>query len=134
MMAQPHIYSHQQQYPPADWSHTLASHQQHGHGQNTAAAQQQQHQQHYNRLAAGSAANGESAGYAVGNADGSPASAGSIGSTADERRVLDWIAQLMNPAQREAALLELSKKREQFPQLALILWHSFGTRIVQRST
>ena len=28
---------------------------------------------------------------------------------------------------REAALLELSKKREEFPDLAPILWHSFGT-------
>ena len=46
--------------------------------------------------------------------------------SAEERRVLQWIAQLMDPATREAALLELSKKREQFPQLALILWHSFG--------
>jgi hypothetical protein len=28
---------------------------------------------------------------------------------------------------REAALLELSKKREDFPDLAPMLWHSFGT-------
>ena len=28
--------------------------------------------------------------------------------------------------QREAALLELSKKREQYEDLALVLWHSFG--------
>ena len=46
--------------------------------------------------------------------------------SAEERRVLEWVAQLMNPNMRESALLELSKKREQFPQLALILWHSFG--------
>jgi CCR4-NOT transcription complex subunit 9 len=45
----------------------------------------------------------------------------------DNRRVLDWIAQLMKPSTRETALLELSKKREQVPELALILWHSFGT-------
>lgn len=44
----------------------------------------------------------------------------------DNRRVLDWIAQVLRPDTREAALLELSKKREQVPELALILWHSFG--------
>lgn len=44
----------------------------------------------------------------------------------DHKRVLDWIAQLMSPNTRENALLELSKKREQVPELALILWHSFG--------
>ena len=35
--------------------------------------------------------------------------------------------QLTNPEQRESALLELSKKREAFSDLAPILWHSFGT-------
>ena len=44
----------------------------------------------------------------------------------DNRRTLDWIAQLLSPATRETALLELSKKREQVPELALVLWHSFG--------
>jgi hypothetical protein len=46
--------------------------------------------------------------------------------TEENRRVLEWIAQLMKPNTRETALLELSKKREQVPELALILWHSFG--------
>lgn len=51
------------------------------------------------------------------------------GNTNDEnRRVLEWIAQMMRPDTRESALLELSKKREQVPELALILWHSFGKR------
>ncbi|KAF2667697.1 Rcd1-like protein [Microthyrium microscopicum] len=44
----------------------------------------------------------------------------------DNRRTLEWIAQLLNPSSRETALLELSKKREQVPELALVLWHSFG--------
>jgi CCR4-NOT transcription complex subunit 9 len=44
----------------------------------------------------------------------------------ENRRVLGWIAELMNGNSRESALLELSKKREQVPELALILWHSFG--------
>lgn len=34
---------------------------------------------------------------------------------------------LTNPAAKETALLELSKKRESFPELAPYLWHSFGT-------
>lgn len=34
---------------------------------------------------------------------------------------------LTNPQSRENALLELSKKRESFPDLAPYLWHSFGT-------
>lgn len=33
----------------------------------------------------------------------------------------------VSSAVRENALLELSKKREEFPDLAPILWHSFGT-------
>jgi hypothetical protein len=40
-----------------------------------------------------------------------------------EQLVLD----LADPATREAALLDLSKKREAFPELAPCLWHSFGT-------
>lgn len=51
----------------------------------------------------------------------------------DNRKVLEWIAQVLNANTREAALLELSKKREQVPELALILWHSFGElRYVRR--
>lgn len=37
------------------------------------------------------------------------------------------VLQLTNSEQRETALLELSKKREAFPDLAPILWYSFGT-------
>ncbi|XP_055808987.1 uncharacterized protein LOC129877500 [Solanum dulcamara] len=40
-----------------------------------------------------------------------------------EQLVLD----LRNPNLRENALLELSKKKELFPNLAPLLWHSFGT-------
>jgi CCR4-NOT transcription complex subunit 9 len=39
-----------------------------------------------------------------------------------EQLVLD----LTDPDRRENALLDLSKKREAFPDLAPILWHSFG--------
>ena len=56
-----------------------------------------------------------------------PNTSASEGIVSDEnRKVLDWIAQLMKAETRETALLELSKKREQVPELALILWHSFG--------
>ena len=37
------------------------------------------------------------------------------------------ILQLQNIDLRETALLELSKKREAYPDLAPVLWHSFGT-------
>ena len=63
------------------------------------------------------------------NAEMAPTISASDGIVSDEnRKVLDWIAQLMKPETRETALLELSKKREQVPELALILWHSFGER------
>jgi hypothetical protein len=32
----------------------------------------------------------------------------------------------LDPDTREAALVELSKKREQYDDLALVLWHAFG--------
>jgi hypothetical protein len=38
-----------------------------------------------------------------------------------------YVQQLISPATRENALLELSKKRENFPDLAPYLWYSFGT-------
>jgi CCR4-NOT transcription complex subunit 9 len=37
------------------------------------------------------------------------------------------VLQLTLADQRESALLELSKKREAFPDLAPVLWHSVGT-------
>lgn len=36
------------------------------------------------------------------------------------------VISLNSPNDREAALAELSKKRESFPELAPVLWHSFG--------
>lgn len=41
--------------------------------------------------------------------------------------LLPLVMQLTNPEQREGVLLELSKKRESFSDLAPILWHSVGT-------
>ena len=48
----------------------------------------------------------------------------------ENRRVLGWVAELLNGNSRETALMELSKKREQVPELALIIWHSFGKPIL----
>lgn len=45
----------------------------------------------------------------------------------DVKELHPLILQLANADQRESALLELSKKREAFPDLAPVLWHSFGT-------
>ena len=39
----------------------------------------------------------------------------------------ELVLNLINTEKREQALLELSRKRESFPELAPILWHSFGT-------
>ncbi|CAB4378155.1 Cell differentiation protein rcd1 [Rhizophagus irregularis] len=44
----------------------------------------------------------------------------------EEEKIYSLITELTNPANREQALVELSKKREQYDDLALILWHSFG--------
>ncbi|KAF9271904.1 Cell differentiation protein rcd1 [Mortierella alpina] len=44
----------------------------------------------------------------------------------DDEKIYHLVLELTNPVNREQALLELSKKREQFDELALVLWHSFG--------
>ena len=48
-------------------------------------------------------------------------------SSLDRSRMEQLVLDLTNPTTRENALLELSKKRESFPELAPFLWHSFGT-------
>ena len=42
-------------------------------------------------------------------------------------QVYTWIQELSSPDSREHALIELSRKREVLPDLAPMLWHSFGT-------
>ena len=42
-------------------------------------------------------------------------------------QVFKWIQELTSPSTREHALIELSRKREVLPDLAPMLWHSFGT-------
>ena len=44
----------------------------------------------------------------------------------EEQKIYNLVIDLLEPVTREGALLELSKKREQFDELALVLWHSFG--------
>lgn len=44
----------------------------------------------------------------------------------DTKELYALVQQLLVPDQRESALLELSKKRESFPDLAPVLWHSVG--------
>lgn len=59
--------------------------------------------------------------------NGSAGAANIDGGVSEEnRKVLVWVAELLDPNRRESALMELSKKREQVPELALIIWHSFG--------
>ena len=48
-------------------------------------------------------------------------------SNVDRDKIYQWIIELSSPDSREAALLELSKKREVVSDLAPMLWHSFGT-------
>ena len=53
----------------------------------------------------------------------SPALQGAVQlSAADKERVYQLVYELNQPEKRENALLELSKKRESFPDLAPILW------------
>lgn len=145
MHAFPHHnpYSQQQQQQP-DWHHPHPQNTHHQYAQNPAAAanavaQQQANQlPHYQRMQAAQNGNaierngGIDGGGGLGG--GAGGGAGSLlnaepngaGLSEDNKRIMEWIAQVLNPATREAALLELSKKREQVPELALILWHSFG--------
>ena len=47
---------------------------------------------------------------------------------ADEaEKIYLLVLELTHSEQREAALLELSKRRDSFPDLAPTLWHCFGT-------
>lgn len=114
----------------------MFSHQNFGHNE-AAWLNQHNHQQTHHQAQAAAAAHATAAHYnriqATHNASvpthlpGHPQESAMMdGVTEENRRVLVWIAELLNEDTRESALLELSKKREQVPELALILWHSFG--------
>ncbi|XP_014227236.1 CCR4-NOT transcription complex subunit 9 isoform X4 [Trichogramma pretiosum] len=51
----------------------------------------------------------------------------SIQAAMEREKLYTYIIELSNPETRQNALLELSKKRESVPELAPMLWHSFGT-------
>ncbi|RKF62588.1 Cell differentiation protein rcd1 [Erysiphe neolycopersici] len=117
-----HVFSHQQQYNnqgERSWIHQQSHHQ---HAQQSAvAAASAVQQQHYNRIAASHNSVGPS------SISGHGQDSNIMDNVTEEnRRTLVFIADLLDEETREAALLELSKKREQVPELALILWHSFG--------
>lgn len=46
--------------------------------------------------------------------------------TNEENNIYALVIDLLDPESRESALLDLSKKREQYDDLALVLWHAFG--------
>jgi CCR4-NOT transcription complex subunit 9 len=138
------MFSHQQvpyHHQQADWHYQAQS--QAAAAAANAVAQQQQ-QQHYGRAISGGQNNANNSSNGGMNGAGSLGAAAALGGgggggehgasmigpgdniSEENRRVLDWIAQVLRADTREAALLELSKKREQVPELALILWHSFG--------
>jgi len=115
-----HPFSHQSPFQD-NWG---APH----HGQNLHHQQQLHPAAHYNRPPASSNASQTASMAGVSSSELRASLASSDQAISDEdRRTLEYIAQLLNPAHRETALLELSKKREQVPELALVLWHSFGT-------
>ncbi|KIV79671.1 hypothetical protein PV11_07219 [Exophiala sideris] len=153
MLQTQHLYSHQQQYVQHEqsaWQHNgpQQGHQNLNHGQQQAQAQAAAaaaaaaQQQHYSRIAMNqnhnsshSQANnrqssGDNAQNPMGASLGAMNDGGSPGMeqqlSEENRKVLQWVAELMDPNRREGALMELSKKREQVPELALVLWHSFG--------
>lgn len=140
-----HVFSHQHQYPQTDpsWLHQQQQHQpqhhpaqqqqlaqQHAQVQAAAAAAAAAQQQHYNRIAMAGNTGNPAQGAAGGiNGDATLPGAVSVmdGPISEEnRKVFIWVAELLDPNRREAALMELSKKREQVPELALVIWHSFG--------
>ena len=47
-------------------------------------------------------------------------------SESEEEKIYILITELLDPETRETALLELSKKREMYEDLALVLWGGFG--------
>ncbi|KAJ5168303.1 Cell differentiation protein rcd1 [Penicillium canariense] len=126
--AQPHPQQQQQQQQQRQQHASLVA-QQHAQVQAAAAAAQQQH---YGRLAMsgnGAVNPAQSAGAVGGMGGEGLANAVSVmdgGISEENRKVFIWVAELLDPARRETALMELSKKREQVPELALVIWHSFG--------
>ena len=66
----------------------------------------------------------------VGLNSGSVGGITGVGPGHEEGKLFSLVIDLMDPNTRETALLELSKKREQWDDLAMVLWHSFGAYFV----
>ncbi|CEN59674.1 Putative Cell differentiation protein rcd1 [Aspergillus calidoustus] len=122
-----------QHHPHQAQQHSSLVAQQHAQVQAAAAAAAAAQQQHYNRIAMASNAAASNPAQGVGNGaiggDSALSSGMSMieGGVSDEnRKVFIWVAELLDANRRETALMELSKKREQVPELALVIWHSFG--------
>jgi hypothetical protein len=47
--------------------------------------------------------------------------------TNPDHEIFCMVADLLDPEKREHSLYELSKRRERVPDLAIILWYSYGT-------
>lgn len=75
--------------------------------------------------ASGQTSNASGAGAGQSQAPGSnnPANDTPVSS----ERIACWITELLSSATRENALMELSRKREKVVDLAVLLWHSFGS-------
>ena len=58
---------------------------------------------------------------------GNTATSSNTGTAINREQVYTWIQELSSLETREHALIELSRKREVLPDLAPMLWHSFGT-------
>lgn len=48
----------------------------------------------------------------------------------NDEQIYQWVSELVTGNNRERALLELGKKREQYDDLALVLWNSYGVMTV----
>lgn len=53
----------------------------------------------------------------------STASSSSSNKALNDEQIYQWISELVTGNNRERALLELGKKREQYDDLALVLWN-----------
>jgi CCR4-NOT transcription complex subunit 9 len=128
-------HHHPQHQPQHQQQHSSLAAQQHAQAQAAAAAAAVAQQQHYNRIALSGNSNATAGNPAQSSSSGAGMTAETaIGAALDgipeeNRKVFIWVAELLDQDRRETALMELSKKREQVPELAMVIWHSFGTRV-----
>ncbi|KAI8341715.1 cell differentiation protein rcd1 [Chlamydoabsidia padenii] len=98
-----------------------------GGNQLPSGLQQQQQQQQQQHPGMGRTSNGNTDPFAAYAAlMGNNQKLGQI----DEEKIYGLVLDLLNPVLREQALLDLSKKREQYDDLALVLWYSYGVMSV----